>query len=420
MSAYNVGTIGDSGESVQQYLLRSVYRLQAAVLERLTTELPVYRKLPAEQLNGDVARMIRRGITDFARILESGSMPGPEQLALLTGSATRRAEEGLPAEAIVSAYFLGARLCSDDVTAAARPEDLPAVTAMHSLLLEYLQHVTTAVTAGYLHQMSTTVGERHSARQLLLTALREGRVDEGAAREAGLTLPPGYLVLALAIGPHADEHAPGVDTNAAAQRKLRRLRTELALHSRGTALTSLTTAGGLVLLPSDTDPSQLGPAHWDDTTQLLTRLRRAAGATVLAAAVPALPGDVARVWPIATELAHIATASARPPGLYRLEDLALEYQLSRPGPARAHVAQLLEPLEAHADLLVTLTAFLRHDLDRRATARALNVHPNTVLYRLRKIAGLTGLDASRPTDLPTIHAALTCRTVQAPPVRRND
>ncbi|MEU5231683.1 hypothetical protein AB0G82_20725 [Streptomyces anulatus] len=106
---------------------------------------------------------------------------------------------------------------------------------------------------------------------MLLTALREGRVDEKAAREAGLTLPYGYLVLALAIGPHADEHAPGVDTNAVAQRKLRRLCTELALHTRGTALTSLTINDGLVLLPIDTSPAERIPAHWDDTTQLLTR-----------------------------------------------------------------------------------------------------------------------------------------------------
>ncbi|MFF3484372.1 helix-turn-helix domain-containing protein [Streptomyces sp. NPDC002701] len=50
----------------------------------------------------------------------------------------------------------------------------------------------------------------------------------------------------------------------------------------------------------------------------------------------------------------------------------------------------------------------------RSRSRCLNVHPNTVLYRLRKITGLTGLDATRPTDLPTLHAAITCRTLQKP------
>jgi ribosomal protein L13 len=66
VSVNNADTLVVSGESVQRYLLRSVHRLEAAVLQRLTAELPVYRKLPTEQLSGDVARMIRRGIGDFA------------------------------------------------------------------------------------------------------------------------------------------------------------------------------------------------------------------------------------------------------------------------------------------------------------------------------------------------------------------
>jgi hypothetical protein len=358
VSAYNTGQAGTDGEGLREHLIGSASRLGAAILERLTKELPVYRKLPAEQLTGDVARMIRRSIDGFVQALRSGRMLGPGQLGLLTSSATRRAEEGLPAEAIVSAYFLGARLCFDDVAATAGPADLPAVTAMYSLLLEYLQHVTTAVTAGYLQQMQITVGERHGARQLLLTALLEGRVDEEAAREAGLTLPPAYLVLALAVGPHPDEHTPGVDTNAAAMRKLRRLRTEPALHSRGAALSSLTTHGGLILLPNDTGPTAYGPAHWDDIRRLLTRLQRAAGTTVLAAAVPALPGDVAEMCPVAAEPAHLATASARPPGLYRLEDLAVEHQpaftaRSRPRPRRPppRPAGRSSRPSAHADRL---------------------------------------------------------------------
>ncbi|XQE90407.1 hypothetical protein ACN24M_39305 [Streptomyces microflavus] len=190
MSAYNTSQVGTGEEGLREHLIGSASRLEAAILQRLTAELPVYRKLPAEQLTGDVARMIRRSIHDFVQALRSGRMLGPEQLALLTSSATRRAEEGLPAEAIVSAYFLGARLCFDDIAATAGPEDLPAVIAMYSRLLEYLQHVTTAVTAGYLQQMQITVGERHGARQLLLTSLLQGRIDEEAAREAGLPSLP--------------------------------------------------------------------------------------------------------------------------------------------------------------------------------------------------------------------------------------
>ncbi|GGQ33561.1 PucR family transcriptional regulator [Streptomyces roseolilacinus] len=414
MSTYNSGGIVIGGEEVERYLLKSSHRLQKTVVEQLCVQLPVYGKLPTEQLEGDVARMVRRGIDDFARALSTGRMPGPEQLALLSSSAARRAEEGLPAEAVVAAYFLGARLCVDEVASKAGPEDLMALTALHRLILEYLQLVTTAVTAGYVQRMQTTAGERHSAQQLMFNALLEGRAESVAAGEARFVLPPGYLVLALSLAPHPDEQAPDVDNTVAAQRKLRRVRTELDLHTRGAALTSITGDGGLVLLPCESAPDGLTPAYWDNTTQLLARLERAAGGAIHAAAVPALPGDVPEACPLATELTRIATTSARPPGLYRLQDLALEYQLSRPGPARDHMARLLEPLGGHSDLLLTLSAFLRHGADRRLTARSLNLHPNTVLYRLRKITDLTGLDATRPADVPTLHAALTCRTLVHP------
>lgn len=411
MSAYDLEGIAVGGEQVRHHLLKSVHRLQDAVLERLTAELPVYRKLPSEQLHGDVARMVRRAIDDFAQVLAGNRMPGRERLALLTSSAARRAEEGVPVEDVVAAYFIGARLCADDVAAMAGAEDLRALTTLHSVVLEYLQLVTTAVTAGYLLDVQATGGGRHSARRLLLSALREGRADAAMAKEAGLPLPPGYLVVALALGPHPDEHADGVDPAVAARRKLRRVHTELDLYARGAALTSLAPDGGLALLPLDAAPDDLTPAHWDGAAHLLTRLERAAGSTVLATAVPARPDDVAQASPVALELAHIAAASGRPPGLYRLEDLAVEYQLSRPGPARDHVARLLDPLDGHGDLLQTLTTFLRHGLDRRLAARDLNVHPNTVLYRLRRVTDLTGLDATRPTDLPTLQAALTCRSI---------
>jgi DNA-binding PucR family transcriptional regulator len=85
----------------------------------------------------------------------------------------------------------------------------------------------------------------------------------------------------------------------------------------------------------------------------------------------------------------------------------VEYQLTRPSAARARLAGLLDPIDA--DLLSTLRAYVDNGLSRQRAARLLHVHPNTVDYRLRKIAVQTGLDATRPADLPRIAAALAAR-----------
>ncbi|GAA4539090.1 helix-turn-helix domain-containing protein [Pseudonocardia xishanensis] len=86
--------------------------------------------------------------------------------------------------------------------------------------------------------------------------------------------------------------------------------------------------------------------------------------------------------------------------IVELDDLGvvgLLLRLDDPAPLRAYADRALGPLlsydrEHGAALVETLRTHLDHDLDRRATAEALTVHPNTVSQRLRRIEALTGLD----------------------------
>ena len=95
----------------------------------------------------------------------------------------------------------------------------------------------------------------------------------------------------------------------------------------------------------------------------------------------------------------------------RLRDLALEYHLTRPSAATPLLADLLSPLESRSVLLETLESYLDAGCDRSAAAAALHVHPNTVIYRLRKVATLTGLDVGTAPDLVRLVAAVASRRV---------
>ena len=92
-----------------------------------------------------------------------------------------------------------------------------------------------------------------------------------------------------------------------------------------------------------------------------------------------------------------------------LRDVLLEYQLTRPSDAQSELSSLLDPLDRNPDLPHTLAVYLGHDLDRRSTAAALHVHPNTLDYRLRRIVELTGLDPSTSRGLQLLGAALAAR-----------
>jgi hypothetical protein len=90
------------------------------------------------------------------------------------------------------------------------------------------------------------------------------------------------------------------------------------------------------------------------------------------------------------------------------EDLLPERALAGDGHARRHlVEEIYLPLVgARGTLIETLAEYFAQGSAIEATARSLFVHPNTVRYRLRQAADLTGLTPSRPRHAFTLRIAL--------------
>ncbi|MFJ1704862.1 PucR family transcriptional regulator [Kitasatospora sp. NPDC088346] len=391
---------------VHERLRTAAAALAPAVMAQLVEQVPAYGALPSEQLRGEITREVDRGIRAFTEVLRTGEPLGEGELARISESSARRADEGVPLEAVVGAYHFGAQECAAQVLAAAGPDDLPDVLLVQQRLLGYLRLVSCAVAAGYVQERQAALGDEQVARQSLLSTLLEGGDPQTAADRAGLPLPACYLVLGITMGPHPDELLPGVNHAVAARRKLRRLRNELQRQTAGVPLSVLSGNGGLVLIPSDTPPADFGATDRDRLSRLVEHLGRICGAALLVAAAAAAPDGVADASRLVGELREVARVSGRGPGLYVLDDVLLEYQLSRPGPARDRLGALLAPLAGRPELLDTLRAFLACGLDRRRAAARLQVHPNTVDYRLRRATELTGLDAARGADQLTLRAAL--------------
>lgn len=93
-------------------------------------------------------------------------------------------------------------------------------------------------------------------------------------------------------------------------------------------------------------------------------------------------------------LSGIRAAEAWPsaPRPVAADDLLPERALAGDGHARRMLAREIygQLRDAGADLLETLVAYLDNSGSVEATARALFVHPNTVRYRLRRIAEVSG------------------------------
>lgn len=398
---HNPRPVSIGGRPVAAYLRDRHRALVADVLAALVAEVPIYGRLPRELVDGDVRRVVDRALRMFAEATSNGGRATPADLLELGESAVRRAEEGVPMDAVLAAYFRGARVATDAVVATAGPDDIDDARAVVAMLLTFLEEVCAAVAAGYERHSRTSQADQASARQLLVDVLLGGGDAAAAAGPADVRLPPTYLVCAVVVGPHPDESDPSVDARVAARRKLRRVREELERHYGEPVLWRPRAEGVLALVPSD-DVARL--------RSVVRSVGRMAGTTVHVGVAPAAPEDVAAAAATASGVADVASASGRPAGAYELADVALDYQLRQPGPARDVLASRLEALDERADLRQTLESFVATGLNRRRTAAALAVHPNTVDNRLRRVAELTGLDPTAPADVPTIRAALVARS----------
>ncbi|WP_340682831.1 helix-turn-helix domain-containing protein [Amycolatopsis coloradensis] len=399
------------GRPLAERLTEVLPSLAKTVLAEIVSRIPEYGLLPAEELSGDITQVIEQNLRSFIDTLRTGSTPAREELDFLRESAARRAEEGIPLDVVLTAYHIGIQVVWASLTPDARPEEVADVLAVNALTLRYLEVVTPAVGAGYLDERQTMFDDERSARHTVLSALLDGEPAEVAAGQAGLRLPPCYLVLAASVGAHPDEEIDGVDPLVAGRRKLRRLRVELERQIRGTVLTSLTPEGGIALLSHETPAGELSTRDWARLERVLVDVARTAGAEVTAGVAAAKPSEVPDAAKLAQDVLAVAIGAGRPPGLYRLDDVLLEYQLSRPGPALDRLASRLAPLDGNEELLLTLETFLRRG-GRRQTAAALHVHPNTVDYRLRRIADLTGLDPTRLEHVALVSAALAARATR--------
>lgn len=397
-----------AGAPMHLRLSEQVPTLARTMVRSFVEAIPIYRKLPAELVENDVTRIVEENLILLARMLRERRAPTDEELSGPSSSAARRAEEGIPLAEVLRAYRLGAESAWTALTADATADDVADVVAAARIFLHYQAVVTEALSSAYLLERQGMDSQDQLARQSLIAALLSGDGAPAVAAAAGIRLPARYLVLSVALARHPDEIKPSPSGPITSRRKLQRVRAELQKHGAEPVLSVLDADGGVVLVPlADGTPDTA--SDWAAAAGLVGALSTAAGVDVAAAGEIATADDVPEAVILARDVLDVVRTFDRPPGFYRLTDVLLEYQATRPGAGRTALAELLHPISDHPDLLHTLEIHLANRLDRRATAAELNIHANTVDYRLRRASSMTGLNLADPSDLPRIAAALAAR-----------
>lgn len=383
--------------------------LARRMVQTFLDELPIYRLLPREQLEGEITGICEENLRVFFATLAEDRAPNAEELSEPRASAARRAQERVPLDAVLAAYHIGGRIGWAELVTEARQDEVRELVSAADRVLRYIACVTGAVATAYLEERQSIHGEERDASRGLAAALLAGQETAALAGRLGVSLAPAYVALALDLGSGRDEAASGVAGAVAARRKVRRIQERLDAALGEPVLGLLDATGGTVLLPA----TAVTP---DGLRALVAELASLTGVPVRAAAAePAAPADLAAAATQARDVLRLSARLGRPPGLYELRDVLLEYQLTRPSDAVPALASLLAPLERNPDLLLTLDAYLAQDTDRRRAAAALHVHPNTLDYRLKRIVELTGLDPATTSGLQLLAAAAAARRLHDPP-----
>jgi DNA-binding PucR family transcriptional regulator len=160
-----------------------------------------------------------------------------------------------------------------------------------------------------------------------------------------------------------------------------------------------------------------------DLARRLVGALSAAGAVEFAVAAVSATGTVSDLPDAYRTLcgAMNLAADARSTTVVDMADVTIDHlllQLDDPQRLRAFARTVLGPAldydrTRQTELIHTARVHLEHSLDRRATASALHLHPNTVAQRIKRLEELTGLQLSRPPDLLRLTSALTVARVAA-------
>ncbi|MFD8098350.1 PucR family transcriptional regulator [Nocardia fluminea] len=382
-----------------------VRRFQQVVAERLAAS--------GGALHGDAALVISY-LRIAAKILDGCGPPTEHEVAQLESAASRWARDRVPIDIILHALHDGSRTAYKFVASRSTIVTRADCAVIGARTAELLELMTTTVSMAYVRECRVVAGEHRSAVDTFTHALLDGRATTAMARSCGLPITDRYHLLALSIPAPSTTVDDSVDHRVASRRVIARIRSGLVGNGGRAVLSVLNNCGGTILIPT--------PAlHPDQLEPLVEAVAEAAGAVVTAVhrevAVDSIPEMVHTLHDMVDVADRLAEVLSAPPKtrLYEFDQLAAEYQLTRPGTVRESLARRLDPLMDYPLLLRTLTVFLLSDQNRQRAARKLFVHPNTIDHRLKRIAVVTGLDAARADGQWALRAALVARTFPLPP-----
>lgn len=386
---------------ILDHLARTVDEMAAETTAAILAEVHGFMPVHDDELGRELDSLARQGIGLLVTVLRRSEAASAEELDFVRRRAARRARQLVPLSAQLHAYLIANRVVgraiAREATGQAACRDALDLTAR---MFEHTLLTTTVMADAYLETVQGDLADLERQRRELLDALLggTGAVADLVRRAAVLGLDPGRTHMAVV----AATRAASTEGTTGPWRRL---------------------ADAISRAASTPDRQPFVAIGGGEVVAILRHGRAEAVVDVLERAAVALRdtrGELvsAGIGPAFTDLAELRTsydearralrhATPAHPFVVGPDEVRLFDELTASaGRAMAGLipAAMRSALEDPI-LRTSLEAFGAANLNVAEAAKALSIHPNTLRYRLRRIADRTGRDPHVLADLLELTAA---------------
>ncbi len=372
-----------------QRLEKSVGQIASAATAQMERDLPWFRQLSAEDRSW-IGLIVQAGIRSF--VSWAGDPKRGSITADIFGTAPQKLTRVITLQQTVEMVRMSIDVIEGMIDDLVGPDDAPVV---HEAVLLFGREVAFGTAEVYARAAEMRGAWDARLEALVVDSVLRGEADDAVRSRAAALGWESESRVVVVLGRAPSRTAGNAGGGELAVDEVRR-------SARSQGLDALCAVQGdrlVVVLGGVDDPDKAAGSiagHFGDGAVVVGPLV----ADLLSANVSARAAvaglRAANGWP----------AAPRP---VSSDDLFPERALAGDGHARRQLVQdVYAPLvTAGPTILDTTAAFLESGGSIEATARALFVHPNTVRYRLRRVAELTGLSPNDQRHAYTLRIALT-------------
>ncbi len=392
---------------------RDIPALALKLLEEAVASMPEADTLPPDHFVDEVLPGAIAGVSAALDAMENGRRLSRAEFANIAEPIIERhMQDGIPPQTLLRALGAALEHMWSLIRIEATQEDADDLGAIGAELIYYVTEASCMITEIYSDVEGSFESAARASRRALCAAMVRGSGVAQEAARTGIPLASRYLLVALHVGTR--HSAAQLGDALVARKRMRLVQRHFDQANRALTLSNFDGVQGVILIPlidgaTEVDQRHLAGDLFDELSEYVDGL--------FVASIPVSVDQIPAAAAECAEVANLAQIVGRPPGLYTIDDVMLEYQLSRPGPARDRLADQAEPLREQPHLLEALEAHLRHGGDRKSAAAELFVHPNTLTYRLRRITEVTGINPMTPDGSRLLAAALMVQRLEGSPTR---